>query len=81
MWKHKSEWRTDMFKTTLSDGRLRFAKFVLNYGPTIIISAEVLRQVLTGGKDHYANKIWGPFNINPIRRTVNGIEIPMKVQI
>jgi hypothetical protein len=79
-WKQNGEWRTDISKKTLSDYRLRFTKFVLNEGPTVVISAEALRRVVVGGRDHYANKIWGPFNINPASHTVNGVELPMEVQ-
>lgn len=71
-WKQKGEWRTDIFKTVLLDPRLRQCRFVLKDGPTILISAAELRRVLEGGREHYNGKIWGPFNINPMRNTVDG---------
>lgn len=79
LWEHNSEWRTDIFKKTLSDYRLRFAKFALNCGPTIVIPADDLRRVVTGGRDHYADKIWGPFNINPRAGAVDGIKVQMDI--
>jgi hypothetical protein len=78
-WQHGGEWRTDMFKSTLSDIRLLFAKFVLKGGPTVIIPAEELRRVIVGGPDHYAGKIWGPFNICPKTTTVNREKVRMNV--
>jgi len=70
--------RTDIFKTTLADSRLREAAFVMG-GQTIIIPADDLRRVLTGKADHYGRKIWGPFNIDLQRRTVNGHRVQMQV--
>ena len=78
-WKHNGEWRTDIFKSTLSDYRLRFARFVLNGGPAIVIPADDLRRAVAGGRNHYADKIWGPFNINPRTGTVDGNEVQMNV--
>ena len=78
-WKHNGEWRTDIFKNTLSDNRLRFARYFLHEGSTIIIPADDLRRAVTGGRDHYADKIWGPFNINPRTGTVNGVKVQMEV--
>src|SRR6266849_10774235 len=78
-WEHNGEWRTDTFKSTLSDPRLRFARFVLQGGPTVVIAAEELRRVLAGGRDHYGFEIWGPFNINPRAGTVDGKRIQMQV--
>jgi hypothetical protein len=78
-WEHNGEWRTDIFKSTLSDCRLRFARFVLNGGPAIVIPADDLRRVITGGPNHYANKIWGPFNINPTTGTVDRNRVQMNV--
>ena len=78
-WEHNGEWRTDTFKKTLSDYRLRFAKFVLHGGSTIVIPADDLRRAVAGGRDHYADKIWGPFNINPKTGTVDGIKVQMGI--
>jgi hypothetical protein len=77
------DWRTDIFKSTLSDQRLRFAKFILKDGPTVIIPAEELRRILEGGSDRISPSgcdIWGPFNINVDRRTVNGHVVRMEVE-
>lgn len=73
-------WRTDIFKSTLSDPRLRFATFIMKDGPTVIIPADELRVILEGGPDHYGGEIWGPFNINPDRSTVNGHTVRMEVK-
>lgn len=78
-WEHNGKWRTDIFKSVLSDDRLQFAKFILNSGPTIMIPADDLRRIVTNGRDHYANKIWGPFNINPTTGAVNGIPVRMDI--
>ena len=78
-WERNGEWRTDIFKKTLSDDRLRFAKFVLKCGSTIVIPADDLRRVLTSGRDHCEDKIWGPFNINPNAGTLDGTKVYMDI--
>lgn len=80
-WQKEGEWRTDMFKSVLADSRLRRARFVLVGGPIVVIPVEELRRVLVGGRDHYyGNKIWGPFNINPTRGTIDGRDVQMRVE-
>ena len=76
-WVKGDEYRTDIFKSTLADNRLRFAKFVLKNGPIVLIPVHDLRRAVEGGRDHYNGKIWGPFNINLKNRTVNGIKVEM----
>jgi hypothetical protein len=78
-WQHDGQWRADIFKSTLSDIRLLFAKFVLKGGPVIVIPVGELRRAVVGGPDHYAGKIWGPFNICPKTASVNGIKVQMSV--
>jgi len=77
-WGQNGEWRTDVFKTVLADSRLHQCQFLLKDGPTVLIPAAELRRVLVGGRDHYAGGIWGPFNINPARRTVDGNKVEME---
>jgi hypothetical protein len=80
-WERTGEWRADIFKSVLSDPRLRTAKFVLDSGAIAYIPATELRRVLEGGAAHYLdNKIWGPFNINPTTRTVDGQGVEMNVE-
>lgn len=78
-WKQNGEWRTDIFKSVLSDQSLRECRFMLEGGPTVIIPATELRRVLEHGPDHYDGEIWGPFNINPTLRTVSGENVKMLV--
>ena len=78
-WKQNGDWRTDIFKSVLSDPRLRQCCFVLGGGPTVCISASELRRVLEGGSDHYDGRIWGPFNINPLCNTVAGQKVQMQL--
>ena len=77
-WVKDGIWRTDIFKTTLADSRLKEAAFVMG-GQTIIIPVEDMRRILTGGADHYGQKIWGPFGIDPQRRELNGYKVQMQV--
>jgi hypothetical protein len=77
-WKQKDEWRTDMFKHVLADPCLHECHFILKDGPTVLITANDLRSILPGGADRYAGKIWGPFNIDPTRRTIAGIKVHMQ---
>jgi hypothetical protein len=55
-WGQGSIWRTDIFKTTLADPRLKEAEFILESGTRVIIPAGELCRVLIGGKDHYKGK-------------------------
>jgi hypothetical protein len=77
-WKNGGQWRTDIFKTVLSDPQLKYCRFELNGGPTVLIAAPELRRILEGGRDHYDSAIWGPFNINPTDRTVDGHSVQME---
>ena len=77
-WKQQNgEWRADIFKSVLADPRLRECHFILKDGPTLIVPADELRRVLVGGPDHYAGKIWGPFNLNPRQKNVAGVAVQM----
>ena len=78
-WEHHRIWRTDIFKTVLDDPRLRVAEFHLRRDPIVRIRKAELEKALIGGKDHYGEKIWGPFNIDPSARTVNGQKVQMDV--
>lgn len=73
-------WRTDMFKSVLADERLKEAEFICKDGTTIIISAEELRRVLPLGRDHWVDaQIWGPFSIDPLKKTIDGCAVEMSV--
>ena len=77
-WEQKGEWRTDIFKTVLSDPRLKECRFILKDGPTVLIPAGELRRILENGPEHYGGSIWGPFNIDPARNTVDGQKVQMR---
>jgi hypothetical protein len=78
-WEHNGEWRSDVFKSTLSDVRLKQVRFILKGGPIVLMPASELRRILESGTDHYGGKIWGPFKIIPRTKTVNGQEVQMDV--
>lgn len=82
-WENDSGWRTGIFKSVLADPRLREAEFILDdgprYGPRVAIPTAELQRVLVGGRDRYDGQIWGPFNIDPIHRTVDGQAVQMEV--
>jgi hypothetical protein len=78
-WEHERAWRTDIFKTVLGDPCLRVAEFHLRGGPIVRIRKAELERDLIGSKDRYSEKIWGPFNIDPSARTVNGQKVQMEV--
>ena len=70
-----------MFKTVLNDERLKEAEFVCKGGPTVIIPVEDLRRVLPLGRDHYfESQIWGPFNIDTIRKEIDGHPVSMSLK-
>lgn len=78
-WEKDGLWRTDMFKSVLRDERLVEAEFICEGGPRIVIPAKDLRAVLPKLHDHYADKIWGPFNIDPAASTIDGHKVKMTV--
>ncbi len=79
-WEKSGNWRTDVSKRVLSDSRLKIAEFLLKNGPTVRIPVAELRRAVEGGSSHHVNnQIWGPFNINPADRTVNGRKVRMKI--
>ncbi len=78
-WSSGSSWRTDIFKSVLADSRLKTAEFRLKNGPTVRVPQAELQRVLVGGSEHYKGKIWGPFNIDPIAKTVRGLKVQMSV--
>lgn len=78
-WKNRGVWRTDIFKTVLSDRRLQQCRFVLKGGPTVLVPAEELRRVLGGGAEHYDGKIWGPFDIDPAAHTIDRQRVQMQI--
>ena len=79
-WSSNGVWRTDMFKSVLADERLQFAEFRLKGGPVVRIPKDELQRVLVGGPDHYDDKIWGPFNINPKACTVADVRVQMNIE-
>ena len=78
-WGEGDIWRADMFKSVLNNARLNEAEFICEGGPTICIPAEDLRRVLPLGRDHYGEKIWGPFNINLATSMIDGHPVRMQI--
>lgn len=79
-WEKDGLWRTDIFKSVLADPRLQTARYVLKDGRQVLVSVAELRRVLVGGADHYeGGKIWGPFNIDPLGKTINDHSVAMEV--
>jgi hypothetical protein len=78
-WIQNGEGRTDIFKRVLSNIRLRQCRFVFEGGPTVTIPADELRRIVEGGSEHYSDKIWGPFNIDSQKQTLDGHKINMQV--
>jgi hypothetical protein len=77
-WETDRVWRTDMLKSVLADKRLRQA--YPRCGPTVLVPAADLRRVLVGRRDHYARKMWGPFNIDPKRGTIDRQKVEMHIE-
>ena len=78
-WQNRGVWRTDMFKSVLADPRLKVAEFRLRGGPSVRVPMQELKRVLLGGTDHYGGQIWGPFNIDPKGKTIDGERCNMEV--
>lgn len=77
-WIRDGQGRTDIHKTVLSDPCIRSCRFFFEDGPTVVIPAEELRRVVEGGCERYSDNIWGPFNIDPGRHTVDGHKVLMQ---
>ena len=71
--------RTDIFKSVRADTRLRVAEFRFVGGPTVRVSKEELQRVVEVCVDHYSDRIWGPFYINPNAHTINDQSVEMEV--
>jgi hypothetical protein len=79
-WENNGVWRSDIFKSVLSDPRLQFARYVLTNGEAVLIPVTELRRVVQGGRDHYmGGKIWGPFDIDPQQSTIDGQKVQMEI--
>jgi hypothetical protein len=76
-WQKNGEWRTAIYKSVLSDRRLRTCRYVLEGGPVVLISVEEMKRAVEGGPDYSDGAIWGPFNIDPRRKTVAGVQVKM----
>ncbi len=71
-------WCTDIPRTLLWDEQLKFCRFVLGDGPTVLVPVEELRRVV-GQADNPEIKVCGPFTIDPAAYTINGQQIPMQM--
>jgi hypothetical protein len=71
-------WRTIIRESSLEDGRFRRARFVLEGGPTIVVSAEELRQVVAHRNPRH--KSLCPLRINPTESTINGEKVEIQTQ-
>ena len=78
-WEQRRAWRTDIHKTVLADSSLSHCCFALEGGPSVVIPAAEVRRVVEGGPERYRGKIWGPFNIDPLHQTINGVTVKMEV--
>ena len=70
-WEKDGVGRTAISKNVLADSRLRECWFVFEGDVTVVILDEELRRVVVGGPEYDGSK-WGPFNIDPNQRTVDG---------
>src|SRR5262245_17295605 len=61
-WVKDGIWRTDIWKSVLADPRLTECAYCVGQ-MTVVIPAQELRRLTFPSR--YANRIWGPFNIDP----------------
>ncbi len=73
-WRSSGKWRTDIFKSLLSDSQLEACRFVLEDGPVVAIPANELRRVVLNGPRFGARLI-----IDPVARTVDNEKVEMSV--
>jgi len=69
-------WRTIIFEPWVTDSRFRRARFVLVGGPTVSVSADELRHVVT--TTEVRGKIACPLRIAPRKSTIN--DQPVELQ-
>ena len=77
-WRKKNgPWRTAIFKSVLADPRLRKCRYKFEGRPTIIIPVDELRRAVMDGPSYDDGRRWGPFDIDPLNRTVAGHVVRM----
>jgi hypothetical protein len=80
-WKNLSGWRTDIPLTVLSGELYDFAEYHLEDGKVLEIPMSEMRRALLEFKKApiRANLMVGPFNIDPIEKTVYRVYVQMSV--
>ena len=66
-------WGAFIFEPWVTDMRFRQARFILEGGPTVLVSAEDLQQVVAGTKRR--GKLAVPLRIDPQKGTINGQKV------
>ena len=66
-----------MHESSITDGRLQRARFILEGGPTILVLAEDLRQVVAHRNPRHGSLC--PLHINPTERTINGEKVDLQI--
>ena len=79
-WQQNGKWRTAIFKSVLTDSRLKQCRYILEGGPTVVIPVKEMRHAIEDGPDYNDGRIWGPFNIDPIRKTVADTTVKMQFE-
>ncbi len=63
-------WGALVFEPWIADPRFKRARFILEGGPTVLVSAEDLRRVAAGSKKRTEKAI--PLRIDPEKSSING---------
>jgi hypothetical protein len=63
-------WSALICEPWVTDARFRQARFILDGGPTVLVSAEDLRRVVAGTRRR--GKVAVPLRIHPEKGTING---------
>jgi hypothetical protein len=79
-WGADAGWRTDIQASVLHNYSVLFARFVLDDGTAVRISMGDLRRALAAAPTRKGGTTVGPYNVDPIRSTVNGVRVDMVIE-
>jgi hypothetical protein len=79
-WENSRGYRTDISYRTLTDHSISHAHFIARDEPGqpgYLVPMDAMRPALLEAPRR-SNGMVGPFNVDPVRRTVNGRRVPME---
>ena len=79
-WANASGYRTGIPVSILDNPEVERAAFILDDYRAIIVPMQSLRTALAAAPRRYNGQV-GPYNVDPYRRTIDGVSVPMEIRI